>query len=148
MKIATRRLKRGDEAILRSLAQQDADFDLEGRGKALKPLGPKAAHRFLTDPSVLFWVAEGKDAILGFLFCCHLKMRAGKDEVLLYEIGVRRGFRRLGVGKNLQRALEGWMRSRKIPEAWVLADNPGAVKFYKSCGFKRPKGMAVYLAKP
>lgn len=147
MKIVIRRLKKGDETILRVLARQEADFDMEGRGKPLKPLGPQAARNFLADPSVLFWVAEDGPVIVSFLFCYLLKMRAGKNEVLLYEIGVRKGFRRQGVGKALQGALDIWMKAKKISEVWVLADNPGAVKFYKNVGFKRPKGMAVYMTK-
>lgn len=147
MKIVTRRLKKGDEAILRTLAREDADFDMEGRGKPLQPLGPKVARDFLADSSVLFWVAESGDALLGFLFCYLLKMRAGKNEVLLYEIGVRKGYRRKGIGKALQGVLEAWMKAKKIPESWVLADNPGAVVFYRSNGFKKPKGMAVYMTK-
>ncbi len=147
MKTKIRRLTIGNEDLLRGLAGEDADFDVEGRGGPLKPLGFKAARKFLTDPSVLFWTAEEKGRVVGFLFCYLLKMRAGKDEVLLYEIGVRKKSRRAGVGKALQGALEAWMGAKHLSEAWVLADNSGAVEFYKSCGFKKPRGMAVYMTK-
>jgi hypothetical protein len=29
------------------------------------------------------------------------------------------------------------MADEGIPEAWVLADNPGAEAFYAACGFER-----------
>lgn len=147
MRIVTRRLKIGDEVLLRILASQDAEFDMDGRGGPLEPPGPKTAHDFLADPSVLFWIAEGGGVLLGFLFCHLLKMRAGRNEVLLYEIGVQKGFRRRGVGKALQGALKNWMKAKKVQEVWVLADNPGAVRFYKNCGFQKPGGMAVYMTK-
>jgi hypothetical protein len=30
-----------------------------------------------------------------------------------------------------------WMEREGVPEAWVLADNPGAETFYAACGFER-----------
>ncbi len=41
-----------------------------------------------------------------------------------------------------------WMKAHDVQEAWVLADNPGAVAFYGVFGFQRvQRGAAVYLAR-
>jgi hypothetical protein len=45
MSVSIKRLGPGDEAILETLAREDADFDLEGRGEALTPLKPANAQR-------------------------------------------------------------------------------------------------------
>ena len=57
MSVSIKRLGPGDEAIVALLSEEDADFDLEGRGSALEPLGPSAVQRYLANPSVLHWVA-------------------------------------------------------------------------------------------
>ncbi|MGH7739498.1 MAG: GNAT family N-acetyltransferase [bacterium] len=131
-----------------ALAREDAHFDIEGRGGDMEALEASRAEDFLADPSVLFWVAEEGVQVVGFLFCHILKMRAGVgQEILLYEIGVRRKNRRQSVGRALQKTVEAWMRKKGIAEIWVLADNPGALEFYKDCGFEGNEGMAVYLTK-
>jgi GNAT superfamily N-acetyltransferase len=66
-------------------------------------------------------------------------------ELLLYEIGVRSAWRRRGVGRGLISAMTDWMRAEGIVTAWVLADNPGAERFYEGCGFGPGTGPARYL---
>ncbi len=136
MDIAIRRLGLDDEATLTLLAREDAAFDLEGRGGSIEPLPPEAARAHLANPAVLHWVAESQGVVLGFLFCQHLSLRSGSgSEVLLYEIGVRNGARRQGVGRALLEALYSWMAEHEVEEVWVGADNPGAIEFYRACGF-------------
>ena len=133
-----RRLGAGDERVLAQLALDDAAFDLAERGRALRPLEPDAAAAYLADPSVLHWVAEEDGVVLGHMLAYVERRRSGEAlQALLYEIGVRAERRREGIGRALVGALEQWMSDAGAPEAWVLADNPGAEAFYAACGFLR-----------
>lgn len=156
--ISVRRLGRGDEAILRYLAEHDPDFDIPDRTPTPTPLdalddGQAAA--YLADPTVLHWVAlDAEDgtagigtgdgpqgdpeagAVIGFLSCLLLRYRAQPArELLLYEIGVRRDRQRRGVGRTLMTEMTEWMDEHRVPEVWVGADNQGAEQFYAACGF-------------
>ena len=134
---SVRRLGPGDEQVLELVAREAADFDLEGAGRPEAPLGPDAAAAYLADPGVLHWVAEHDGAVLGELLCHVLRMPSGPGpELLLYAIGVRRAHRRLGIGSTLVRAMLDWAAAERVACVWVLADNPGAVQFYASCGFR------------
>jgi len=146
MSFSLRRLGPGDEAILDLLAQEDADFDVEGRSRPRQPLDRATARAYLSDPAVLHWIAEDGAVVLGALSAYVLRKRVGDPaEVLLYEIGVRARHRRQGVGRALVGALYRWMREQGIREVWVLADNPAAVEFYRACGFAGSAAGAVYL---
>jgi ribosomal protein S18 acetylase RimI-like enzyme len=146
MTLIIRRLGPGDEPTLALLALNDADFDLDGRSEAASPLSADAARDYLADRGILHWVAEVDGAVAGFLVCYHLRLRADEAaEVLFYEIGVHHGHRRRGVGRALVATLQAWMDERGIAETWVLADNPGAVAFYRACGFAIPEGDATYM---
>ena len=148
MALAVRRLGPGDEPVLTMLATEDADFELEGRGAPLEPLDPEAARRYLANPAVLHWVAADDDVVVGDLYCIHLPLRSGAgSELLLYEIGVRTAWRKRGVGRALLAEMEAWMREHGVTEVWVLADNPGAVAFYRACGFATDTSMAVYMTR-
>lgn len=143
-----RRLGPGDEAVLELLATEDADFDLDGRSEALRPLEPAAARRYLANPAVLHWVAVEDGSVTGFLYCLLVPLRSGAgQELLLYEIGVRRAFRRRGTGRALLAHLEGWMRAGGVDVVWVLADNESAVEFYRGCGFTSEDPQPVYLTR-
>jgi GNAT superfamily N-acetyltransferase len=135
---AVRRLGPGDEDVLAVLAVEAPEFDLAGRSAPDPPLAPADAAAYLTDPAVLHWVAERDGLVVGELLCHLLPLPFGAGrELLLYSIGVREGERRGGVGSALVAAMTGWMREAGVPEAWVLADNPGAEAFYAACGFVR-----------
>lgn len=141
-----RRLGAGDEEILASLAREDADFDIEGRGGDDAPLEPARAARYLANPAVLFWIAFEEERATGFLACVVVPLRSGAgEEVLLYEIGVRASHRRQGVGAALVGELRRWMREASVGVAWVLADNPGAVAFYRAIGFTREPHQPTYM---
>ena len=121
MAATVRLLGPADEPILAALAEQEEAFDLAGRGEP-SILEAEAAAAYLADPGVLHWVAE----------------EAG-------EIGVREECRRQGVGSALVAAMRGWMKQHGAVEAWVLADNPGAQRFYAACGFERDDEQGVQM---
>jgi ribosomal protein S18 acetylase RimI-like enzyme len=138
MTLTIRRLGAGDESVLALLAAEAPEFDLAGRSSPELPLSPEAAAAYLSDPSVLHWAAEEDPRIVGELLCHLLRLpsRHGR-ELLLYSIGVRASDRRRGVGSALVAEMLRWMRSKGVPEVWVLADNSGAEAFYAACGFER-----------
>jgi len=149
MTISVRRLRSGDEAILELLARDDADFDLDDRGGGRPPLSPEAARAYLADSNVLHWIAEKQGVIVGHMHCTLVRKFAGDPaEILLYEIGVRSAHRRQRVGRSLMNAMDAYMQEHGLKESWVLADNPGAVAFYRACGFKIEKPEPVYLLRP
>jgi GNAT superfamily N-acetyltransferase len=148
MSVSIKRLGPGDEAILELLARDDADFDLDGRSAALEPLKPSMAQRYLANPSVLHWVALQDSVVTGFLYCAHLLLRSDPgQELLLYEIGVRKAHRRKGVGRALLDHMARWMQSHGISVVWVCADNRVAVEFYRGCGFASEEPQPLYMTR-
>jgi GNAT superfamily N-acetyltransferase len=144
--VVVRRLGPGDESVLALLAREDPDFDLEGEGAREFPLAPREASAFLSNPDLLTWAAFAGQEVVGFVFCHVLRMRKEPArELLLYEIGVRSGCRRQGVGRRLVAAMVDWMRGEGLVTAWVLAGHEGAERFYEACGFGHGSGPAVYL---
>jgi len=148
MSVAIKRLGPGDEATLELLSREDADFDLEERSKALPALKPSMATRYLANPAVLHWVASQDGVVTGFLYCVHLLLRSHPGhELLLYEIGVRKAYRRQGVGRALLDHMARWMQKSEVSEVWVCADNRVAVDFYRGCGFASEEPQPVYLTR-
>ena len=148
MGVTIRRLGLGDEAMLELLAREEPDFDVDQRGRPGTPLAPDEARRFLEDQAVLFWVALDDTRVVGFLQCLVVPLRVGVGrEVLLYEIGVRRLWRRRGVGRELMGEMERWMREQTVCDVWVLADNPDAVEFYRTGGFVIDQPAPAYMVK-
>lgn len=138
MSINIRRLTQDDFPVLALLAAEDGDFDIDGRGEAIEAPDPASARTYLSNPTVLFWISMEGDVITGFLQCLVLPIRTGRGrEVLVYEIGVRKSYRRVGIGRALMTHMESWMRENEIEEMWVAADNPGAERFYETCGYSR-----------
>ena len=138
MGVTVRRLRAGDEQVLALIAADAADFDLPGRTTPERPLAPGDAAAYLTEPSVLHWVAEDGEVVVGELLCHLLLMPSDEGrELLLYSIGVRSSHRRRGVGAALLDEMRRWMRDARVPEVWVLADNTGAEAFYAASGFRR-----------
>jgi ribosomal protein S18 acetylase RimI-like enzyme len=137
MSVSIRRLGPDDGHILTFLAENDADFDLQGRGEPQTPLDAAKASAYLTNPGVLHWVAALGTTITGFLFCLHIPLRCSPGhELLLYEIGVHRAWRRRGIGRALILHMQEWMRENGVNDVWVQADNHGAVAFYRAVGFE------------
>ena len=143
-----RRLGPGDDALLARLATEGPDFDIDGRGEPEEPLAPALSARYLANPAVLHWIALDGENPVGTLYCLQIPLGAGDgEEVLLYAIGVRRAWRRRGVGRALLAALTAWMGDNAIPEVWVLADNPEATAFYAACGFTIADEQPTYLTR-
>jgi len=148
MSVAIKRLGPGDEATLELLAEDDADFDLDGRSSALPPLKPGMAQRYLANPSVLHWVAVQAGVVTGFLYCAHVLLRSHPGhELLLYEIGVRQAHRRKGIGRALLDHMARWMQQNEVSEVWVCAESSVAVDFYRGCGFASEEPQPVYLTR-
>lgn len=148
MGVSIKRLGPGDEVTLDLLAREDADFDLDGRGGELTPLRPSQAQRYLANPSVLHWVTLEAGVVTGFLSCCLVLLRSDPgQELLLYEIGVRRAWRRKGHGRALLNHMESWMQNNDVAEVWVCADNPVAVEFYRGSAFAIEESQPVYLTR-
>lgn len=151
MSIDIRRLTEDDVPVLTLLAAEDGDFDIEGRGEPIEPPDPGRAREYLANPTVLFWIATNGATITGFLQCLVLPIRTGRGrEVLVYEIGVRKEYRRVGVGRALMTHMESWMRDNDLEEMWVAADNPGAERFYKALGYARTEPeffQPVYMSR-
>jgi ribosomal protein S18 acetylase RimI-like enzyme len=146
MAFSVRRLGPEDGPVLELLAREDADFDLAGRGAPRRALSREAALLYLADAQLLHWVAESGGEVVGHLQCHLLRKWAGEAlEVLLYEIGVRSVWRRQGVGRALVKGLGVWMKDAHIAECWVLADNDGAVAFYRACGFALSASAPTYM---
>jgi len=148
MALSVRRLGPDDEPILTRLVLENADFELEGHSETPQPLAPDAARRYLANPAVLYWVAFEDEILVGSLCCLVLPMDADSGSaLLLHEIGMHHQWRRHGIGRVLVNAMETWMREQGVTEAWVFADNPGAVEFYHACGFKIEDEQPVYLTR-
>ena len=136
--IHIRRLTEDDVQVLTLLAAQDGDFDIEGRGESIEAPHPVRARAYLANPSVLFWISLDGEIITGFLQCLMLPIRTGRGhEMLVYEIGVRQAYRRVGIGRALMTHMESWMRENNLAEMWLASDNPGAEHFYKALGYVR-----------
>jgi predicted N-acetyltransferase YhbS len=145
---AIRRLGPGDEPLLTELAREEAAFDLEGRGRAREPVVGTRAAEYLADPDVLHWVAEDEGAVVGHLLCYLQRRRAGEPvQLMLYEVGVRDSHRRQGIGRALVAEMDTWMEQNAVTDAWVLADNDGAEKFYAACGFAPDDPQPVQMSR-
>jgi aminoglycoside 3-N-acetyltransferase I len=141
-----RRLGPSDEGVLEVLAADEQDFDLAERGGPRSAVTGADAAAYLSDPSVLHWVAEEDGVVIGHLLAYLERRRAGLPrQVLLYEIGVREAHRRRGVGTALVEAMREWMRTEDVAEAWVPADSGEAEAFYAACGFVRDDVQPVQM---
>jgi predicted N-acetyltransferase YhbS len=145
--ISIRRLAAGDEHLVEELARDEVAFELEEPGSTRAALEPVAAQRYLADDHVLHWVAEDGDVVVGHLLC-YLEHRWIGDpaQLLLYEIGVRQGRRRQGIGRALIGEMERWMAAEGVREVWVLSDEE-AEGFYRACGFERDQVQPVQMTR-
>jgi GNAT superfamily N-acetyltransferase len=121
--VNVRRLGRGDEAVVRALAERE----------------PQTA--LLADESAIFIVAFDGEAPVGFVLAYELPRRHGDASILLvYELEVREDRRRSGVGTALMEELATLARGRGIREGFVLNEesNEVAMAFYASLDSERP----------
>lgn len=104
-----RRLGPEDGPALAQVARDETDFTDEPPSP---PLTPDAARAYLSDPGVWHWHAEDAGGNpVGFLMAYVHRRRHGEPlDVMFEEIGVRRSWRRRGVGRALVDALHAQMR--------------------------------------
>jgi GNAT superfamily N-acetyltransferase len=144
---AVRRLAPGDEPAFLRYTQRDHLFEADPRrATPSAPLSPAGAGAFLSDPSVLFWLAEAdEDGEAVGMLLCHVLRRSVDGpwaELLLYEIGTHVDWRRRGVGRALLAAMEAWMREHGVVDVWVPAED-AAVAFYAACGLVAGEGVVM-----
>jgi GNAT superfamily N-acetyltransferase len=142
---AIRLLQPGDEGFVRQLADDDEDFELaDDDGK--RPLTDQQARTYLQRDDVLHWVAFADEEPVGHLMAyVQYRRRGDARQLMLYEIGVRRAWRRRGIGRELVDRMRAWMTTNGVHEAWVPADSDGAVAFYSACGFVIDDDQAVQM---
>lgn len=139
--LSIRRIGPEDGASLNALAETDNLFDEDPAVAPSGALTPDGARDFLSDPTVLFWLAEAENRTVGFLHCCVQRRRTAGPwaELLLMEMGTHAEYRRQGIGRALICAMEDWMRANGVRDVWVPA-NTSAVGFYRKCGFATDEG--------
>jgi GNAT superfamily N-acetyltransferase len=142
--VKIRRLGPEDVVLFNQLSETDNLFDEDPAGPPSGALTPDGARAFLSDPSVLFWIAESGPLTVGFLHAIVQRRRTAGPwaEVLLMEMGVHADWRRQGVGTALVWAMEAWMAGNNVLEAWVPA-NTYAVGFYLKSGFTADEGAIL-----
>jgi hypothetical protein len=87
--MSIRSLESGDDGVLAVLASDAADFGLSNCGDPLPALDGQQSARYLSDSSVIHWVAFDDGEILGSLVTIALPLPISPGaELLLYE---RRG---------------------------------------------------------
>ncbi len=97
------------------------------------------ARRFFSTPNHHLLVAEAEGAIVGFISGVETTHPDKGTEMFVYELAVKRAFRRLGIASALVAALERLARRRGCYGMWVGAEprNAAAVKLYRKAGGKK-----------
>lgn len=84
--MSMRSLKSGDDGVLAVLATDAADFELFDNGDPLPALDGQQSARYLSDSSVVHWVAFDDEEILGSLVTIALPLPISPGvKLLLYE---------------------------------------------------------------
>jgi ribosomal protein S18 acetylase RimI-like enzyme len=126
-KVRVTRMRRADAASVAQVA--NTLFDQSADVAALR--------RYLSDSRNIFLLAFTRGKAVGFLRGTALEqIHSKRPQMLLYEVGVARRFRRRGVGKLLVQHLLDHCRSHHFEEAFVFTDpsNRAAVRLYRSTG--------------
>lgn len=99
----------------------------------------KEGEKFLKNAANALWVAFSGEEAVGFITAHRLqRFDKRRAEVLLYEVGVKKCFRRKGVGQALVEIVKEWAKEIGADEIWVLTEkgNTAARALYKSTGGK------------
>ena len=109
------------------------------------PARPEWAARFLAEPTHHLCIAYAEGEPVGFVSGVETTHPDKGTEMFLYELGVREGARRRGVGRALVEALADRARARGCYGMWVLtdADNAAALATYRSAGAAEPSRQVV-----
>jgi ribosomal protein S18 acetylase RimI-like enzyme len=147
MGIVIRRLRPGDEGVLRTLTADNDRYEVPGSPPRELPVPDRAtAARFLRTAGNHVLVAFDGHEQVGFLLAYELLRRHGDEAKMhLYEIGVREDQRRRGIGRRLLEAFADLCRERGARRAFVLTDeaNEAAMAFYAEMGGMRRRADDV-----
>ncbi len=101
---------------------------------------PEWTARFLESPRHHLCIAYDDGEPAGFVSGVETTHPDKGTEMFLYELGVREGSRRRGIGRALVAALADRARSRGCHGMWVLTDddNAAALATYRSAGAGEP----------
>lgn len=86
------------------------------------------------------WVAEDGHKLLGWISAARSRdLDASPSTGEIWALYVSPGHWRQGIGRSLCAFAEQELRIQAFTEVtlWVLKDNERAIRFYKSCGFRR-----------
>jgi ribosomal protein S18 acetylase RimI-like enzyme len=139
--IEVRRLRPGDEEIVRRLSLDRSRFEFASDQRRRPAPSAKTARAFLAEDKVVHLTAFLDGDVVGHVLAYELVRRHGDGTMLLvYEIGVREDRRRSGVGRHLFAALKSYCRGRNIDRAFVITSeaNTAAMRFYEALGGFRP----------
>ena len=139
--VEVRRLRVGDEAVVRRLSLEDARFEEVGvEPRARPPHTVESAREFLAVETNVQLAAFAGDEPVGQLLAYELVRRHGDGKMMfIYEIGVRDDYRRTGVGRLLLAELREICRRRGVTRAFVVTNerNRPAIEFYRALGATR-----------
>ncbi|HZQ16048.1 MAG TPA: GNAT family N-acetyltransferase [Gaiellaceae bacterium] len=127
-----RRLRAGDEDVIRALAEAE----------------PRTA--LLADPKTIFLAAFAGDEPVGFVVGYELARRHGDAEMLfVYELDVAEPYRRRGLATRLMRELLDVAEEDGVTDAFVLTEpgNEAANALYGKLGGRR-SGVHMYEWSP
>jgi aminoglycoside 3-N-acetyltransferase I len=131
--IRTKRLTAGDRDLARRLFVMMAEtFDEE-----CEPLSDSYLDGLLSRADFWAVAAFAGEEIIGGVTAHTLPLtRAAASEVFIYDVAVRDGHRRKGVGRQLITALRSGVAGQGIDELFVPADNEDlhALDFYRALG--------------
>lgn len=136
--IAIRVLRRGDEAVLASVAPDTFD----------DPIDPASAAAFLADPHHHLVVALERGTVVGFVSAVHyLHPDKPRPELWINEVGISPAHQGRGLGKQVLAAVLDLGCELGCTEAWVLTDrrNRPAMKLYAGQGgVEYPDDMVMF----
>jgi aminoglycoside 3-N-acetyltransferase I len=102
--------------------------------------------RLLENPDFIVYAIIHKNEVVGGLTAYQLHMYYSEhSEIFIYDVAIKPGFQKKGLGKNLILALKEYCRKNGIKEIFVAAheEDKHALDFYESTGGKAEK--AIYF---
>jgi ribosomal protein S18 acetylase RimI-like enzyme len=105
-----------------------------------RPPTDEALTAFLANPSCYLLLALEDDRVVGSMNGYALrKAHRNEPQFLLYQIDVREGFERRGIGRALIERFQAEARAAAAYEVWVVTERPNeaATGLYRACGMKQ-----------
>lgn len=109
-----------------------------------------AVSSILSEPGVLFWVAELDGEVAGHAYCLHKEVKSCPGQTVLYleDFCIDETHRGQHIGTQLFTFVKDYAATHGYTrlELNVYADNTSAVRFYESMGLRPQKlGMELFL---